>query len=107
MQDRSRLSGEITGITLSRVLGIPSPPISLALHEVRCRFNLNRIEEGIHTTGYRVMGENARKYIAELLGTFTLVFIGTSVATLQGFLPYYGDTNRATLGNQIDHQKQA
>lgn len=38
------------------------------------------------------MGENKRKYIAELLGTFTLVFIGTSVATLQGFLPGYGDT---------------
>ena len=33
-----------------------------------------------------------RSYIAELLGTFTLVFIGTSVATLQGFLPGYGET---------------
>ena len=26
-------------------------------------------------------------YLAELLGTFCLVFIGTSVATLQGFIP--------------------
>ena len=33
-----------------------------------------------------------RSYIAELLGTFTLVFIGTAVATLQGFLTGYGDT---------------
>lgn len=33
-----------------------------------------------------------RKYLAEFLGTFTLVFIGTSVATLQGFLKY-GDAN--------------
>ena len=33
-----------------------------------------------------------RSYIAELLGTFTLVFIGTSVATLQGFLTGYGAT---------------
>ena len=89
------------------VLGIPSSPISLALHGVRCRFNLSRIEEGIHTMGCRLMGENARKYIAELLGTFTLVFIGTSVATLQGFLPGYGDTGRATFGNRIDHQKHA
>ena len=30
------------------------------------------------------MHDNARKYMAEFLGTFTLVFIGTAVATLQG-----------------------
>lgn len=33
-----------------------------------------------------------RSYLAELLGTFTLVFIGTAVATLQGFLSGYGMT---------------
>jgi len=32
--------------------------------------------------------ENTRKYIAEFIGTFTLVFFGTGVATLQGFLDY-------------------
>jgi aquaporin Z len=32
------------------------------------------------------MNANIRSYIAEFLGTFVLVFIGTSVATLQGFL---------------------
>ena len=30
------------------------------------------------------MNEDIRKYLAEFIGTFTLVFIGTSVATLQG-----------------------
>ncbi|MCH7720988.1 MAG: aquaporin [Planctomycetes bacterium] len=38
------------------------------------------------------MDQSVRSYIAEFVGTFTLVFIGTSVATLQGFLPGYGDT---------------
>ena len=38
------------------------------------------------------MENQGRMYLAELLGTFCLVFIGTSVATLQGFLPGYGDT---------------
>ena len=33
-----------------------------------------------------------RSFIAEFLGTFTLVFVGTAVATLQGFLSGYGDT---------------
>jgi aquaporin Z len=33
-----------------------------------------------------------RTYLAEFLGTFALVFVGTAVATLQGFLPGYGDT---------------
>lgn len=32
--------------------------------------------------------ENIRKYAAEFIGTFTLVFFGTGVATLQGFLDY-------------------
>lgn len=31
------------------------------------------------------MGSTPRSYLAEFLGTFTLVFVGTSVATLQGF----------------------
>ena len=52
------------------------------------------------------MGENTREYIAALLGTFTLVFIGTSMATLQGFLPGYGDTNRATFRNRTNHREQ-
>ena len=34
------------------------------------------------------MKTSVRSYIAELVGTFALVFIGTSVATLQGFLDY-------------------
>lgn len=38
------------------------------------------------------MNENVRSYLAELVGTFTLVFVGTMVATLQGFLTGYGDT---------------
>lgn len=38
------------------------------------------------------MENQSRKYLAELLGTFCLVFIGTSVATLQGFLSGYGGT---------------
>ena len=38
------------------------------------------------------MNEKHRAYAAECIGTFILVFIGTSVATLQGFLPGYGDT---------------
>jgi len=38
------------------------------------------------------MDQTVRQYIAEMLGTFTLVFVGTAVATLQGFLPGYGDT---------------
>jgi aquaporin Z len=32
------------------------------------------------------MNEDMRKYAAEFVGTFTLVFVGTAVATLQGFL---------------------
>ncbi len=32
------------------------------------------------------MNENIRSYIAELIGTFVLVFVGTSVATLSGVL---------------------
>jgi len=36
------------------------------------------------------MGPTARSYLAEFLGTFTLVFVGTSVATLQG-VSYGGD----------------
>jgi len=32
------------------------------------------------------LNKTLRCYLAELIGTFTLVFIGTSVATLQGFL---------------------
>lgn len=32
--------------------------------------------------------DNMRKYFAEFIGTFTLVFFGTGVATLQGFLDY-------------------
>ncbi len=32
--------------------------------------------------------DNVRKYAAEFIGAFTLVFIGTGVATLQGFLNY-------------------
>lgn len=32
--------------------------------------------------------DNNRKYAAEFIGTFTLVFFGTGVATLQGFLDY-------------------
>lgn len=38
------------------------------------------------------MNENGRKYLAEFVGTFTLVFMGTGVATLQGFLSGYGNT---------------
>ena len=38
------------------------------------------------------MENQGRMYLAELLGTFCLVFIGISVATLQGFMPGYGDT---------------
>ncbi|MDE0445540.1 MAG: aquaporin [Spirochaetaceae bacterium] len=38
------------------------------------------------------MPANVRSYLGELVGTFALVFIGTGVATLQGFLPGYGDT---------------
>lgn len=36
------------------------------------------------------MGSTPRSYLAELIGTFTLVFVGTSVATLQG-VSYGGD----------------
>ena len=32
------------------------------------------------------MNANTRSYLAEFVGTFVLVFVGTSVATLQGFL---------------------
>ncbi len=32
--------------------------------------------------------DNIRKYTAEFIGTFALVFFGTGVATLQGFLDY-------------------
>jgi aquaporin Z len=38
------------------------------------------------------MKKRSRMYVAEFLGTFTLVFVGTAVATLQGFLPGYGNT---------------
>ena len=38
------------------------------------------------------MNQNTRCYLAELIGTFTLVLVGTGVATLQNFLPGYGDT---------------
>ena len=39
------------------------------------------------------MREDLRSYVAEFLGTFTLVFIGTAVATLQGgWLEGYGQT---------------
>jgi aquaporin Z len=38
------------------------------------------------------MDKNIRSYLAEFLGAFTLVLIGTSVATLQGFLTGYGET---------------
>lgn len=38
------------------------------------------------------MDKTTRSYFGELLGTFTLVFIGTAVATLQGALSGYGDT---------------
>ena len=38
------------------------------------------------------MSDPIRRYVAELVGTFTLVFVGTAVATLQGFLTGYGDT---------------
>ena len=38
------------------------------------------------------MNPNIRSYFAELIGTFTLVFIGTAVATLQGTLSGYGNT---------------
>ena len=31
------------------------------------------------------MGSTGRSYLAEFFGTFALVFVGTSVATLQGF----------------------
>lgn len=34
----------------------------------------------------RTMSTNMQKYLAEFIGTFTLVFVGTAVATLQGFL---------------------
>jgi len=34
------------------------------------------------------MNSSIRKYLAELIGTFTLVFVGTSVAVLQGLLDY-------------------
>ena len=38
------------------------------------------------------MESPVKSYLAESLGTFVLVFVGTSVATLQGFLSGYGDT---------------
>lgn len=38
------------------------------------------------------MEKQGRMYLAELLGTFCLVFIGTSVATLQGFIPGHDGT---------------
>jgi len=39
------------------------------------------------------MSKNVRAILAEFVGTFTLVFVGTAVATLQGgWLPGYGDT---------------
>lgn len=38
------------------------------------------------------MQSSTRCYLAEFLGTFTLVFIGTAVASLQGFLSGYGAT---------------
>lgn len=36
------------------------------------------------------MENQAQKYMAEFLGTFTLVFVGTAVATLQGFAGGHG-----------------
>jgi aquaporin Z len=41
------------------------------------------------------MNDSMRRYFAELLGTFTLVFIGTAVATLQG---YFGQGPAGWLG---------
>lgn len=38
------------------------------------------------------MDEKARSYVAEFVGTFTLVFVGTAVTTLQGLLTGYGNT---------------
>jgi aquaporin Z len=38
------------------------------------------------------MDNNFRSYVAEFLGTFTLVFVGTAVATLQGFGSGHGGT---------------
>lgn len=38
------------------------------------------------------MNSSTRSYMAECFGTFTLVFIGTAVASLQGFLSGYGNT---------------
>lgn len=34
------------------------------------------------------MNSTVRSYLAELIGTFTLVFVGTSVATIQGVMGY-------------------
>jgi aquaporin Z len=38
------------------------------------------------------MSREARSILAELIGTFTLVFMGTAVATLQGFMDGWQDT---------------
>lgn len=38
------------------------------------------------------MQDSMRRYTAEFLGTFTLVFVGTAVATLQGFIPGHDGT---------------
>jgi len=38
------------------------------------------------------MNPAMRSYLAEFLGTFTLVLVGTSVATLQGFIPGHTGT---------------
>ena len=45
---------------------------------------------------------SVRSYVAEFVGTFTLVFVGTAVATLQGFLNQ-GPTGFAHLQRQENH----
>ena len=42
-----------------------------------------------------------RECLGEFIGTFTLIFIGTSVATLQGFLSGYGDTGESRLPSVV------
>ena len=38
------------------------------------------------------MQDSGKRYLTEFLGTFTLVFVGTAVATLQGFIPGHEGT---------------
>lgn len=38
------------------------------------------------------MNDSSKRYLTEFLGTFTLVFVGTAVATLQGFIPGHEGT---------------